>query len=84
MSQSRATQEMLDELHQLQGRTLREEMLRYKASGQPVPAQLFAQVTKFLKDNGVDQPTSAEAAFGVDTLAREVPEFANVFPGDFK
>lgn len=77
----RATDELLDALHGMQAQSLLEELQRCKASGEGVPPALFAQINKFLKDNGVDRavipgdPTSL--------LEDELPEFDNVINGDF-
>jgi len=79
---SRATESLLDELHDLQARTLLAEVKRLKEAGEGVPPALLAQVNKFLKDNGIDRavipgdPTSL--------LEEEAPEFDNVVEGDFR
>lgn len=77
----RATDDLLDELHGLQARSLRDEIKRHKASGEPIPPALFAQVNKFLKDNGVDR--AVQPGDPTDLLADELPEFDNVINGDF-
>ena len=74
----RATDELLDELHALQASTLLEEIKRMKAAGEGIPPALFAQVNKFLKDNGVDRAiTPGDPTFLLD---EEMPEFDNVTP----
>lgn len=63
-NEKRASTDMLDELHALQAATLMGQVKRYTehrdAEGnlapEEVPPALLAQVTKFLKDNGIDSP----------------------------
>ena len=63
MSNGRADDDTLDELHGLQAEALLAEIRNYrnnvdedgKACPLPIPPALFAQVNKFLKDNGVDR-----------------------------
>jgi len=65
----------------MQAETLLAEVRRIKQTGEPIPPALFAQINKFLKDNGVDR--AAPAMDKIDTLADEVPDFDNVINGDF-
>jgi len=67
---------MLDELHSVQAATLLKEIRSYLKAGEAVPPALFAQVNKFLKDNGVDR--AAQPGDDIDQLADEVPDFDNV------
>ena len=78
---SRASEDLLDELHGMQAETLLAEVRRIKQTGEPIPPALFAQINKFLKDNGVDR--AAPTMDKIDTLADEVPDFDNVINGDF-
>jgi hypothetical protein len=79
---SRATEDLLDELHGAQAKELLAQIKKYKDSGDGiVPPALFAQVNKFLKDNGVDR--AASPGDDIDLLADEVPDFDNVVKGDF-
>ncbi len=80
---SRANDELLDELHGLQARTLLEEIRRQAASGEGVNPSLLAQANKFLKDNGVDR--AIKPGDPTDLLAEELPEFedANIVQGKF-
>ncbi len=70
---SRATDKALDELHGLQAESLLAEIRRCNDSGDGIPPALFAQVNKFLKDNGVDRAVTpgTPTAF----LEEELPEF---------
>ena len=81
-SKNRASEDLLNELHDLQARTLLAEVKRLTAAGEPVPPALFAQVNKFLKDNGVDRAITPGDP--TDLLAEEVPVFENVIAGDFR
>lgn len=78
----RAPDSLLDELHGLQAQTLLDEIKRLKAAGEPIPPALFAQVNKFLKDNGVDRAITPGDPTSL--LADELPEFDNVIHGDFR
>lgn len=78
----RATDKLLDELHGTLAKELLAEMQRCRESGDPIPPALFAQVNKFLKDNGVDRAVSPGDP--TDLLADEVPMFDNVISGDFR
>lgn len=82
MSKTRASEDLLNELHDLQARTLLAEIKRLVADGEPVPPALFAQANKFLKDNGIDR--AVVAGDPTDLLADEVPIFDNIVQGDFK
>ena len=79
---SRATEDQLEELHQLQAESLLEEVKRLKEAKEPIPPALFAQVNKFLKDNGIDRAiTPGDPAALLD---EEVPVFDNVVEADFR
>lgn len=78
----RASEDILNELHDLQARALLEEVRRCKKSGEGIPPALFAQVNKFLKDNGVDRAVAPGDPTGL--LDDEVPIFDNVVEGDFQ
>jgi hypothetical protein len=79
---SRATEDLLDSLHGMQAENLLAQFKKYKSTEDGlIPPALFAQVNKFLKDNGVDRAVSPGDT--VDQLADEVPDFDNVVQGDF-
>lgn len=78
---SRATDDLLDQLHALQASSLLSAIKRAANSEDGIPPALFAQVNKFLKDNGVDRPHVPGDT--LDQLADEVPDFTNVVNGDF-
>jgi hypothetical protein len=78
----RASEGVLDELHATQARLLLAEVRRYEEAGEPVPPALFAQVNKFLKDNGIDRAVIPGDT--TDLLADEAPTFDNIHYGDFK
>ena len=79
---SRADETTLDELHGLQAESLLAEVRRCAKSDEGIPPALFAQVNKFLKDNGVDR--AIVPGDSTDLLKDEVPEFTdNIINGDF-
>ena len=79
---SRATEDLLDALHGAQASELLAQFKLHKESeGGIIPPALFAQVNKFLKDNGVDR--AVQPGDTIDQLADEVPDFNNVITGDF-
>lgn len=78
----RANEDLLNELHDLQAKTLLSEVKRLLAAGEPVPPALFAQVNKFLKDNGIDRAVTPGDP--TDLLAEEMPVFDNIHYGDFR
>lgn len=73
---SRASNDILDQLHGIQAEALLSEIRRCQSEGEPVPPALFAQVNKFLKDNGVDRALTVGDP--TDLLSEELPEFDNV------
>jgi hypothetical protein len=84
---SRATDDLMDALHGMTAEAYLAEIRKYRngevmdSDGNkiPVPAALLTSAAKFLKDNGVDRPVRPGDA--IDTLADELPEFAdNVVP----
>jgi hypothetical protein len=77
---TRATDELLDQLHGMQASSLLSEMKTYIANGESIPPALFAQVNKFLKDNGVDR--AVQPGDPTDLLAESVPDF-KLINGDF-
>ncbi len=79
---SRAKDTLLDELHGLQADTLLSEIKRLKSEGESIPPALFAQVNKFLKDNGVDRAVTPGDPTSL--LDEELPVFDNVVKGDFQ
>lgn len=79
---TRASEELLNELHDLQARSLLAEVKRKVAAGEDIPPALFAQVNKFLKDNGVDRAVTPGDP--TDLLADEMPVFDNIIAGDFQ
>lgn len=76
---SRATDDLLDQLHGMQAESLLEELRRCRAAGEGVPPALFAQINKFLKDNGIDRaitkPGDPTALLADE--ADDVPEFTD-------
>ena len=84
MTSSRATDELVDRIHGMTAELLIEQLNLYrlhvdadgKPDPQPVPPQLIAQVLKFLKDNGIDQPARARAV--QDALKGRLPSFDDV------
>lgn len=79
---TRASEDLLNELHDLQARSLLAEIKRKVAAGEDIPPALFAQVNKFLKDNGIDRAVTPGDP--TDLLADEMPNFDNIIAGDFK
>jgi hypothetical protein len=78
---ARATDDLLDELHGMQAEQLLAQIKKHKDEGEIIPPALFAQVNKFLKDNGVDRAVTP--GDDIDLLSDEVPDFDNVVQGDF-
>lgn len=78
---TRASEDLLNELHDLQARSLLAEIKRKVAAGEDIPPALFAQVNKFLKDNGIDRAVTPGDP--TDLLADEMPNFDNIISGDF-
>ena len=83
MTSSRATDELVDQLHGMTAELLIEQLNLYrlhetdgKPDPLPVPPQLIAQVLKFLKDNGIDSPVRAKAV--QDALKGRLPTFDDV------
>lgn len=72
---SRATDKLLNELHGLQAKALLEQIKKLRTSEDGIPPALFAQVNKFLKDNGVDRAITPGDP--TDLLKDELPEFDN-------
>lgn len=80
----RAPSDALDELHALQASALMSQLKRYlnhvDEEGNPAPLEippaLFAQVTKFLKDNGIDSPARAQKLH--DALRGALPDLDDV------
>lgn len=85
----RALESQLEELHALQASSLLAEIRRLttnldedgKLDPLPVPPALFAQVNKFLKDNGIDRAVTPGDPTAL--LEDEMPHFDNVIEGDF-
>ncbi len=78
---SRANESILNELHGLQAKSLLAEVRRCADAGEGIPPALFAQVNKFLKDNGVDRAVTPGDPTSL--LDEEAPVFDNVIEGDF-
>lgn len=79
---SRASESILEELHNTIAQTLTDELKRY-ADGKfkdedgkpkPIPASFLQMATKFLKDNGIDRPEDDEPD-PEDLLSDELPSF---------
>ncbi len=81
-SKKRANEDVLNELHDLQARMLLAEIKRKAAAGEDIPPALFAQVNKFLKDNGIDRAVTPGDP--TDLLAEEIPTFDNIYHGGFQ
>lgn len=79
---NRASEDILNELHDLQARQLLAEVKRKAESDEGIPPALFAQVNKFLKDNGIDRAVTPGDP--VSLLDEELPVFDNVIQADFK
>lgn len=79
---SRATDDLLDQLHGMQCAALMAELKRCKAEGEGIPPALFAQINKFLKDNGVDR--AVKPGDPEDMLADELPDFEDTNVVGFK
>jgi len=77
MADQRASEQLLDGLHNLVATTLVEQLRIAKAATDengnpvPIPASLIAQAAKFLKDNGVDR--AIRAGDPLDILNDELP-----------
>ena len=69
-----ASKELLDQLHNLVGQSLADEIKRYGEDGdlcgEPLPAALIGQAIKFLKDNGIEALPTQNNGLGnlVDSL----------------
>ena len=79
---SRATDDQLDELHKLQAQSLLAAIRKLVKENEAIPPALFAQVNKFLKDNGVDRAVTPGDPTAL--LDEEIPVFDNVVEGDFR
>ena len=79
---ARATDSLLDQLHGMQAETLLKQLKKAKDSEDGVPPALFAQVNKFLKDNGIDRAVTPGDPTSL--LDEELPVFDNVVEGDFR
>jgi len=79
----RATESILEELHASQAENLLAQIKKCKDSEDGIiPPALFAQVNKFLKDNGIDRAVTPGDPTSL--LDEEVPVFENVIEGDFR
>jgi len=78
---SKATTELMDELHGAHADILLKTLKNYRegaikddeGNAIAAPPAFLAQVCKFLKDNGIDRPASAQDT--VDLLAGAMPDF---------
>lgn len=70
---SRATEDLLDQLHGFLAGSLLEELRSYKEKDEPIPPALYGQVIKFLKDNGINAP-AGKGVNPIDTLAQELAD----------
>lgn len=68
----RASEDQLDELHQLIAVSFTEQIKKAKETEDGIPASLLANAAKFLKDNGVDR--AMRSGDPLDTLAGELPD----------
>ena len=82
-------QGLLDELRAYQNGERFEPKITYDKDGKELPSRplspppaLFAQINKFLKDNGIDRAVTPGDPTSL--LDEEVPVFDNVIEGDFK
>ncbi len=84
---SRASETILEELHNTIAETLKTELKRYAdgdydeidddgatVNKKPIPASLIQSTIKYLKDNGIDRPEDVEPDPS-DLLADELPSF---------
>ncbi len=83
---SRASETVLEELHNTIAETLKEELKRYAdgdydttgddgvVTKKSIPASLIQSTIKYLKDNGIDRPEDEEPD-PEDLLAGELPSF---------
>ena len=83
---SRASETILEELHNTIAETLKEELKRYAdgdydttdgdgvVTKKSIPASLIQSTIKYLKDNGIDRPEDEEPDPS-DLLAGELPSF---------
>jgi hypothetical protein len=84
---SRATDELLDQLHAAQAEGLLSELRKARENGEGISPALFNSITKFLKDNGIDRPKAPKSDLSL--LEEELPDFpdmddmSNVTKGNF-
>lgn len=78
---SRATDELMDQLHGTIAESYIAQLKLFKDNGEPVPPALLTSIAKFLKDNGIDRPKRDEEA--TDKLQDLLPSLSEVvkFPG---
>ena len=82
VAKTRASESILDDLHNMQANALLAAVRKYKGREDEMPPALFAQVNKFLKDNGVDRAVTPGDPTSL--LEEEAPVFDNVVEADFK
>lgn len=77
---TRATDELFDQLHGLQAEQLKDYLQKVKNGDAEMVPAMFAQINKFLKDNGIDRPL--KVGDPTDLLADELDDFEgdNVSP----
>ena len=75
---NRATEDLFDQLHGLQAKSMIEELRRCVEAGEGIPPALFTSINKYLKDNGIDRPATVNTD-AVDILNDELDsiEFAD-------
>jgi len=78
----RADDELFDLLHGMQCEALTKYLKDLKAGEAEYTPAMFAQINKFLKDNGIDRPV--KAGDPEDLLADELDDFEedNILPFD--
>lgn len=70
---SKATEELLAELHGELARSFKRSLEKAREKGESIPATLAAQIIRFLKDNGINSPGKEDP--NLRDLAAELPEF---------
>lgn len=70
---TRATDELFDQLHGMQAEQLRDYLKKVRDGEADFIPAMFAQINKFLKDNGIDRPL--KVGDPTDLLADELEEF---------
>lgn len=70
---SKATVDLLDQLHGGIAKSMLDELDRYRLSGEPVPPQLYSNIIKFLKDNGIEADMGTQDNTEINRLFSSLP-----------